>query len=166
MQVRPETPADHARVDEIQKAAFGRAAEARLVTVLREEVSPQLSLVAVDAGQVVGHVFFSPVHVDGNELVAAGLGPLAVDPAHQGRGAGGALVRAGLAACPDLGWEAVFLLGNPAYYSRFGFTLAAARDLHYESADFDGGFQVRELRPGALEGCRGFVRYAPGFADT
>jgi putative acetyltransferase len=59
----------------------------------------------------------------------------------------------------------LFLLGNPAYYGRFGFELAAPRGLHYESHAFDRGFQVLELAPGALEGVRGWVHYHPAFQE-
>ena len=66
-------------------------------------------------------------------------------PDAQGRGAGGALIRAGIEASRALGWELLFVLGNPAYYGRFGFVLAAPHGLHYESHAFDARFQVQEL---------------------
>lgn len=84
----------------------------------------------------------------------------------QRQGAGSALVRAGLEACVLLGWKAVFLLGNPAYYSRFGFVLAAPLGLRYESESFDSAFQVVELIPEALSGCTGWVRYHDAFAKV
>jgi putative acetyltransferase len=73
-------------------------------------------------------------------------------------------VRSGLAECARLGFRAVFLVGNPLYYSRFGFELAAARDLHYLSAVFDPVFQVCELERGVLAGWRGLVEFPPAFA--
>lgn len=165
--VREEIVADHARVDSIVEAAFERPQEAALVRALRESATPQLSLVAVLDGEVVGHVFFSPVTIEGasSSLPVGGLAPLAVDPSVQRRGAGSALVRAGLEACDALGWQAVFLLGDPAYYSRFGFELAAPRGFHYESEVFDAGFQVKEVVPGALAGHSGWVRYHEAFAS-
>jgi putative acetyltransferase len=166
LRVRPEEPRDHERVFAVQAAAFGRPAEAELVNALRAGVSPAISLVAELDGVVIGHVFFSPVTVEG--AAASGpfgaLAPVGVDPAQQGRGVGAALVRAGLAACPRVGWRAVFLLGNPAYYGRFGFTLAAPRGIHYESAAFDRAFQALELAPEALRDVQGFVRYPAAFA--
>lgn len=165
--IREETPADQARVDRIQEAAFGQPQEAALVRALRVSAHPQLSLVAEVGGEVVGHVFFSPISVEGPapSPVAAGLAPLAVAPDAQGRGAASALVRAGLEACPALGWQAVFLLGDPAYYSRFGFVLAAPLGFHYENELFDSAFQVIELAPGALADCSGWVRYHDAFAE-
>ncbi|NNL68130.1 MAG: N-acetyltransferase, partial [Myxococcales bacterium] len=91
--------------------------------------------------------------------------PLAVLPEAQGRGVGSALVPAALEAARALGWPAVFLLGSPAYYGRFGFRLAAPDGFHYESAAHDAHFQWIALSPGALAGAAGFVRYAPAFAE-
>ena len=90
---------------------------------------------------------------------------LAVSPEVQGHGAGSALVRAGLGECLSLGWQAVFLLGNPAYYSRFGFSLAAPQGFRYESENFDHAFQLIELVPNALSGCSGWVRYHEAFSE-
>jgi putative acetyltransferase len=165
--VRDERPEDAPRVFAVQRAAFGREAEARLVDALRRTVQPRLSLVAEAEGELVGHVFLSPVTIEGaaGAPACAGLAPLGVLPARQGCGAGSALVREGLARAPARGWRAVFLLGDPAYYARFGFRLAAPRGLHYESDAFDAAFQVRELAPGALAGVRGFVRYPAAFAE-
>lgn len=153
---------------EIQQAAFGRPGEADLVDALRATAHPRLSLVAERKGELVGHVFFSPVALQGEAAApaCAGLAPLGVWPAAQGSGVGSALVREGLARCASLGWRAVFLLGDPAYYGRFGFELAAPRGFHYQSPAFDRGFQVRELAPGALAGWSGFVRYARAFDEV
>jgi putative acetyltransferase len=168
MRIRPEEPGDRERVFAVEAAAFERPLEARLVEALRACARPTLSLVAELDGELVGHVFFSPVSIEGvaGAPACAGLGPLAVLPARQGRGVGSALVREGLRRCPILGWKAVFLLGEPAYYARFAFVLAAARGLHYESHEFDGASQVIELEAEALRGCRGFVRYHEAFASA
>jgi putative acetyltransferase len=165
--VRDERASDRTPVFAIQSAAFRRANEARLVDALRAQADPKISLVAERDGRVVGHVFVSPVAVDPNACVpAGGLGPVGVEPALQGEGVGSALVRAALARAPDLGWRAVFLLGNPRYYARFGFELAAPRGLHYRSADFDRAFQVIELVPGALQDAKGLVHFHRAFAEA
>ena len=150
----------------VHEAAFGRPDEARLVARLRQEAPACVSLVAESAGRVIGHVFFSPVTIEGDRpgVPAGGLAPVSVLPEEQGRGAGGALIRAGIEASRALGWRLLFVLGNPAYYRRFGFQLAASHALHYESHAFDGAFQVQELAPGALARVKGFVRYPAAFA--
>jgi putative acetyltransferase len=99
------------------------------------------------------------------ELSIAGLAPLAVMPEMQSKGVGSALVRAGLRECATIGWQAIFLLGNPVYYSRFGFSLAAEQGLRYESEAFDASFQMIELVPRVLSGCRGWVRYHEAFSN-
>ena len=151
----------------VHEAAFGRPGEAKLVARLRQEARPSVSLVAEAAGQVIGHVFFSPVTIEHArvDLPAGALAPVGVLPDAQGRGAGAALIRAGIEASRRLGWRLLFVLGNPAYYGRFGFTLAAPHGLHYESHAFDAAFQVEELVPDASAGARGWVRYHPAFAE-
>jgi putative acetyltransferase len=65
-----------------------------------------------------------------------------------------------------LGWKAVFLVGAPEFYSRFGFSPAASRGLHYENESYDRVFQVLELQEGALRDRQGWVRYHEAFART
>jgi putative acetyltransferase len=166
VQIRPEQSSDHAGVEAVVEAAFGRADEARLVAVLREAVQPRVSLVAELAGRVAGHVFFSPVRIEPESAGApavCGLAPLAVQPGLQRQGIGAALVREGLERCADLGWRAVFVVGDPAYYSRFGFVLAAPLGFRYESEAFDSAFQVLELVPGCLARRAGRVHYDEAF---
>ena len=166
--IREETAADGWCVDRIQEGAFGRPGEAALVRALRAAVWPRLSLVGELRGEVVGHIFFSPVSIEGiaPSPPAGGLAPLAVSPHAQRRGVGSALVRAGLRACIPVGWRAVFVLGSPAYYARFGFVSAPALGLRYGSEELDLAFQVIELVPGSLSGCGGLVRYHPAFASV
>ncbi len=168
MEIRADSSSDYERVHAIHAAAFGRPNEAQLVTALRSQASPTLSLVAETEDGVVGHVFFSPVTIESprNAPPLGGLAPLAVDPEHQGKGIGSALVRAGLQQCPQRGWQAVFLVGNPAYYSRFGFVLAMPMGFNYGDPFFDRALQLIELTPSALRGCHGRVRYHDAFGQT
>jgi len=87
-------------------------------------------------------------------------------PDAQGLGTGAALIRAGIEASRALDWRLLFVLGNPSYYARFGFALAAPHRLHYASHAFDVAFQVLELTPGALAGVTGWVRYHAAFAEV
>jgi putative acetyltransferase len=166
--IRPETEADFARVFEVQAAAFEQRNEAEVVDALRRAKLPCVSLVAEEAGRIVGHIFFSPVEIEGarGEPPLGGLAPVGVEPECQGQGIGGALVRAGLEACKPLGWRAVFLVGAPAYYSRFGFVAAAPLGFTYGNPHFDAALQVIELEAGALEGHRGRVVFHSAFAEN
>lgn len=165
MRVRPERAADRERIFALQAAAFGRPDEAELVEALRASAQPRLSLVAEVEGEPVGHVCFSPAAIEGppSGPACAALAPVGVLPQHRRRGVASALIRAGLARGSGLGWQAVFLVGDPAFYARFGFALAAPHGLHYAGEAFDPVFQVLELRPGALRGCRGRVRFHEAF---
>lgn len=163
--IRPEAPADLASIRAVLTAAFPTAAEAGLVDALRSAGRLTVSLVAtISSGELVGHVALSPLTLDDHPTSGLGLAPVAVAPAHQGRGLGGALVRAALAAARDRGAGVVVLLGAPAYYSRFGFVPASTFGL---TSEYDAGdaFQAIELVPGALAPHRGRIRYAPEFAD-
>jgi putative acetyltransferase len=163
--IRAETAADRESVRGVNESAFGRPEEADLVDALRESAKPRISLVAEEGGRVVGHIFFSPVAVESGEgaWAALGLGPMAVLPEHQGRGVGSELVREGLSECRRPGHEVVFVLGHARYYPRFGFTPARAKGIECEFPVHDENFMVVELRPGALAGRKGLVRYSPEF---
>jgi putative acetyltransferase len=163
--IRPAALGDAAAIRTVVHAAFAREDEAALVERLRHDGAVLAELVATDgAAAVVGHVLFSavPVAADGADAVipAAALAPLAVLPEHQRRGVGAALVTAGLEACRARGVAAVLVLGDPAYYRRFGFAAEAARGLR---TPFAGpAFMALELIPGALAR-GGVVRYPAAF---
>ena len=166
VEIRAETLEDRAAVREVNEAAFRRPDEAALVDALRGAGAPLVSLVAVKNGSVAGHVLFSPISIEPEPrggFSASGLAPLAVLPHHQRRGIGSRLVRKGISAGRRSGYDTVFVLGDPAYYRRFGFAPAAARGLRCEFSALDKAFMVAELRPGALDGVRGLVRYFPEF---
>lgn len=163
--IRPERPADHSAVESLVREAFGSSAEAEGVRRIRTEAGV-VSLVAEEAGFVVGHILFSPVTVEGAGPAldaAVGLAPMAVHPQRQRRGVGGVLIRAGLAACAERGATVVFVLGHAAYYPRFGFVPAAPRGLHYGDGARDGSFFLRELEAGAAAALRGRVAFHPVF---
>lgn len=156
--LRDETPADIPAVRALNEAAFEQPSEARLVDTLRGQVTPLLSLVAVSGEEVVGHILFTPVQI-GDATTALALGPMAVLPARQRQGVGGALVRAGLQRCQAVGHPVVFVLGHPEFYPRFGFVPAGPLGLTCKWEVPTDVWMVAELSPGALEGLRGEVRY-------
>jgi putative acetyltransferase len=164
--IRPENVGDVAAVRAVHGAAFPTDAEARLVDRLRDGGQARVSLVAEVDGAVVGHILFSPVSVvtAAGDREGLGLAPLAVLPAHQRRGVGAALVRAGLEACRQQGCGFVVVLGHPEYYPRFGFRRADAVGLGNDYGA-DAAFMVVELQPGALPAGGGAVKYGPEFAE-
>ncbi|MGY3496593.1 MULTISPECIES: GNAT family N-acetyltransferase [unclassified Bradyrhizobium] len=127
MQIKDERPEDAAAISRITAAAFATAphssgTEARIVEALRQADALTISLVAVsDDGSIFGHVAFSPVRIEGVVGRWYGLGPASVAPDLQRQGTGGALIRAGLARLAAMNADGCVLLGDPAYYSRFGF---------------------------------------------
>lgn len=165
MEIRAEAPQDFPSVEEINRAAFGGDAEARLVGMLREQADPLISLVADDDGNVVGHILFTPVSLPGSEGLAMGLAPMAVTPARQRSGIGSALVRAGLERCKELGVVAVVVLGHPEFYPKFGFSPAARFGLRCEYDAPAEAFMVIELRAGSLRGASGTVKYHAAFSQ-
>ena len=165
MQVRAETPPDFARVEEINLAAFGGDAEARLVGLLREQANPLISLVADDHGNVVGHILFTPVSLHGGKGLVMALAPMAVAPSRQRSGVGSALVKAGLERCKELGVVAVVVLGHPEFYPKFGFAPADRFGLR---CDYDApaeAFMAIELRAGGLRAASGTVKYHAAFSE-
>jgi putative acetyltransferase len=165
--IREEQPGDAAAIHRVVAAAFKSRTEADLVDKLRANGRFALSLVAVQGGAVVGHVLLTDVMVAGHGLVprGAGLAPLAVRPTFQRRGIGAMLVRAALERAARAGYGFVCLLGDPAYYQRFGFRPASTLGLVSEFDAPPEAFLAIELAPGALAGVSGTVRYLPEFAE-
>lgn len=162
--LRTEHPGDEAGIHAVVAAAFPTDAEARLVDLLRDSGDLALSLVAVDENsRIVAHVAFSPVTTARGDR-GLGLAPVAVLPESQRRGIGSKLIRKALDRCRDGGAEWIVVLGEPSYYSRFGFEPAPRHGLHDEYGGGDA-FQVLALVPGAIPRDAGLVRYAPAFAS-
>ena len=164
--IRPELPKDFSIVFEIHKRAFGRPEEAQLVETLRRVANPQISLVAVRDVQVVGHIFFSPVTIEGqrSSMQALGLAPMAVAPELQNQGIGSLLVNEGLNVARRMEQNVIVVLGHSDYYPRFGFAIASRKGLRCEFPAPDEAFMVAELIPGALCGVSGLVKYLPEFS--
>ncbi|WP_458651184.1 GNAT family N-acetyltransferase [Sivoneniella epilithica] len=165
MDIRAEKPEDVNAIHQVNREAFGRENEAVLVDQLRG-IASTVSLVAVYSEQIVGHLFFSPVTIAGHcssDLLILGLAPVAVLPHYQKQGIGSLLIQQGLKTCHQFGCDAVVVLGDPKYYSRFGFVSASTQGLRCEYDVPDEAFMVLELSGAALQECSGTVQYRSEF---
>ena len=158
MLIRRERPSDVAAIRAVTASAFATAphsappvesdgvpGEATLVGWLRADAGwiPELSLVACVGDEVVGHVVCTRARV--GDAPALVLGPVSVRPDHQGSGVGSALMHAVLGAADALGEPLVGLVGDPAFYSRFGFVPGSSLGIGAPDPAHGPYFQVRPL---------------------
>jgi putative acetyltransferase len=165
-EMRLEIDSDRKAILAVNRAAFEGDSEADLLELLWSESKVVISLVTVIEGRTVGHVAFTRVVITGDASGrrVCGLAPLSVHPEFQGRGVGSALVRRGIEECRSLGVDGLVVLGEPGYYSRFGFEKASLVGLSNDY-DADESFMVIGLRDGALEGMTGKATYEPAFSQ-
>ena len=125
LNIRPERPEDAAGVRVLLDGAFGGDTESKVVERLRADGDFVLSLVAENGEGIAGYAGFPRLvlRLDERNVPVVGLAPIGVSPPLQRRGIGGALIRNGLARLKDRAERLVFVLGDPAYYGRFGFTV-------------------------------------------
>ena len=167
--IRQETAADIAAVQALLIDAFGEDKEAKLVAALRRNPDvfvPQLSLVAVTAAQVVGHIFFSKVKIvdqAAHEVVSLALAPMAVAPGFQKHGIGRRLMVHGLAAARDNGFRSVIVLGHENYYPRFGFVPTSRWHIQPPFQVPAHVYLGLELEEGSLQHVSGTVQYPAEF---
>ncbi len=126
IRIRKETAADVPAIEAVTISAFLNAphtshTEQFIVSALRKSGSLSISLVADVEGSVVGHVAVSPVSLSDGASAWFGLGPISVVPKYQRRGVGSRLMREALRILRERGAAGCVLLGEPEYYSRFGF---------------------------------------------
>ena len=162
MQIRPERPTDDDAIHDLTTVAFdpmpfSDGTEAPIIRAVRSSGDLTLSLVAEEEGEVVGHVAFSPVTVDGVDVGWFGLGPISVRPDRQRQGIGRALVADGLERLRGLGAAGCALIGNPDVYAPMGFSS-------------DGRLTYRGLDPAIVQvvvfsgaAPLGELRFAPAF---
>ena len=158
MILRDQRPADRDAVDRVVSAAFGQKAEAQLVRDLDRAGAVVIAIVAEAHGEILGHVLLSRMSAP---FPALALAPVSVAPARQRRGIGSALIRTAIDRASESGWAAIFVLGDPAYYGRFGFDAAAAAGF---TTPYAGPhFMVLPLAP-PLPVRRGELAHAAAFA--
>ena len=160
--IQPEGWEDSDGIRAVHLAAFPTAAEADLVKMLHDDLDSEISLVAKDGPQVVGHVMLSRMRVegDGRTYRALGLGPVAVIPELQGQGIGSALIDEAMRLAEQRGEEMVFLVGEPDYYRRFGFSAEAAAPF---ASPYSGPYFMAKSIGSPLP-ASGTAAYAPAFA--
>ncbi len=165
--IRPEKPRDYAGVHEINRLAFRRESEARLVENLRSSPGfiPALSLIALGSKSIIGHILFSPVSIEtaSGEFPALVISPVAVRP-EQKEDVDIRLMRQGLRECRRRGYGLVVALGAPEYFIRFGFKAAQWTGLRPSFSVRGAQLMVLELVPGALGGVKGTVKFPPAMS--
>lgn len=162
MMIRPERVGDLDAIGVVTQAAFRDVPysdhnEHLVIERLRRAGALAVSLVAEENGAITGHIGFSPVGLSGSSDIWFGLGPLSVLPERQGRGVGSALVHRGFDALRELNASGCVVMGDPAYYRRFGFR--HDERLKAEGID-DEYFMILPLQGGTPSG---IVRYHQAF---
>ncbi|WP_417320035.1 GNAT family N-acetyltransferase [Erythrobacter aureus] len=160
--IRPEEPRDHAAIGVVTQAAFADApqsdgSEVRIIERLRADGDLALSLVAEDCDRIVGHVAISPVEISDGSVGWYGLGPIAVLPSLQRQKIGSRLMQRAIADMRMQGARGLVLLGDPAFYRRFGFEHDPALRYPGPPPEYFQRLVVAGDAPS------GDVRYAPAF---
>jgi predicted N-acetyltransferase YhbS len=151
---RNQVEAREALLDQVMGSIRFRRASNRI----REGRTPAIALSAQNqTGMLVGTVQLWHVTADGLEGALL-LGPLAVDPAHQGAGIGNALMQLAIGEALERGFSSIILVGDPAYYGRFGFSAELAEKLAMPGPFERHRLQARELIPAALADARGVLK--------
>ena len=168
LELRKSIETDRAEIGNIHVEAFGedKGPEiAELVNGLFDDKTavPMLSLVAVENGQLIGHILYTKAVLTGSDKPVSVqlLAPLAVLPETQAKGVGGKLIKAGLSQLKDSGVELVFVLGHPDYYPHSGFTPAGV--LGFEAPypipdEHSGAWMVQALKEGVIGCVKGKVQ--------
>ena len=158
MTIRPASEHDHDTIDEINRCAFDDDAEAALVRQLREDGDVICEFVVEAEGQAVGHVLFS--RLKSGTARAAALAPVAVLPDRQRKGFGSRLIERGIEECRTLGFDSVYVMGEPEYYSRFGFSTETAAQVR---CPYSGPYFMALVLNGSAPS--GDVEYPRAFAS-
>jgi putative acetyltransferase len=164
--IRNEKPKDLQGIREVNRLAFQRDAEVRLVERLRADGSVVASMVAVEGDRVIGHVLFSklPIETSSTTIRGAALAPMSVLPARQRQGIGSALIQEGLRECHEQRVSVVVVLGHLNYYPRFGFSVERAKCLR---CPYSGShLMALELVPNSLDGTLATAKYSAAFVEV
>ncbi|NND97137.1 MAG: N-acetyltransferase [Pirellulaceae bacterium] len=181
IEIRDERPDDRPAIRDLITAAFTRSQhgyhdEADLVDAIRLRCPDVVSMVAT-ADQssekmrlIVGHLLLSPVVIESTDsddtLVGKGLGPVAVAPDHQRAGIAASMIQMAIDRLSKTGCPFVVVLGDPNYYSRFGFVAAIETGISHGFAGIaQEFFLIRWLSDSASKRLPGFARYRDEFGE-
>ena len=165
IEIREERADDIAAVRDLNRRAFGQDQESNIVDALRANGAALLSLVATLNGQVVGHIMYSPLSIDG-KFEGAALGPMAVLPQCQRQGIGSKLIEAGNRKLKDDGCPFIIVVGHADYYPRFGFKPASEHGIKCEWDVPDNVFMLLVLDQAKMAGVAGLAKYRPEFSSV
>ena len=173
--IRAATDADWPAIVQVLWAAFGDAGDGEIVDLVADLLAdptarPLWSLVVADNGRVAGHILFTAARIEPEPegVTTAILAPMAVHPDCQNRGIGRRLIDHGLARLKADGVGLVLVLGDPGYYTRFGFAPAGAQGLeapHPIPPEHADAWMVQALEPGLVGRVRGRVVCADSLMD-
>lgn len=167
MEIRQENQSDYETVYNIVKEAFTTAEQSdgnehELVRALRNTDSfiPELSIVAVEDGKIVGHILFTKAHIGKDtELV---LAPLSVLPAYQRKGIGLALMKKGHCVAKELGYNYSVVLGHSKYYPKAGYVPASTYGIKAPFEVSDANFMAIKLNDDSKR-IEGVIQYDKTF---
>jgi putative acetyltransferase len=167
--LRGERDTDFNDIYEINKQAFGREDEAKLINALRKTRNyvKGFSIVALQDDKIVGHAIFTHAAImnQGKRFNCLALGPMAVLPELQRKGIGKKLVEEGILRAKENNFKAIVVIGHSEYYPKFGFIPASTKKIRSRFNVPDENFMVIELNPNALKGITGLAEYAKEFSN-
>jgi len=165
LSIRREQPSDSKKIAKIYAKGFDTDAETILVNSLRTSGIPYISLVYEEGSDVIGHALFTTVDLVGDDsnVRIMGLAPICVLPRDQCCGIGSSLVYAGLDECRSEGYDAVVALGYTGFYGKFGFVPSVEFGITTEFDVPAEVFMAQELKPGALNGKQGYIKFQQAF---
>jgi len=158
VEIRLQSPDDFPALKQLNEETFGPGRFARTAFRVREGAAaePRLNLCAVQGGEIIGAVQFTPVSI-GGVSGALLLGPLIIEKAHNSQGHGLRLMLEGLKRARALGYKLVILVGDLPYYARAGFAAVPPGQIVLPGPVDPARLLYAELAPGALEAYRGPV---------